>query len=88
MVLTFEALAAGAVDVVLLCVLLRLENDGRKDHPAARAVMLVLGLLLLAGCVAEIVCRGAHILQVLLGIGFNLAFVAYFYSFRAAEQEA
>ena len=32
--------------------------------------------------------RGAHIMQILLGIGFNLAFVAYFFSFRAAEQEA
>ena len=36
----------------------------------------------------EIALRGAHIMQILLGIGFNLAFVAYFFSFRAAAQEA
>lgn len=50
--------------------------------------MLAAGVLLLVGCIAEIALRGAHIMQILLGIGFNLAFVAYFFSFRAAEQEA
>ena len=88
MALTFEALAAGVIDLVLLRVLLRLENDGKNEHPAVRAAVLVAGLLLLAGCIAEIVLRGAHVLQILLGIGFNLAFVAYVYSFRVPEQEA
>ena len=45
------------------------------------------GKLLLCGD-HEIALRGAHIMQILLGIGFNLAFVAYFFSFRAAAQEA
>lgn len=49
---------------------------------------LAAGVLLLVGCIAEIALRGAHIMQILLGIGFNLAFVAYFFSFRAAAQEA
>ena len=88
MALTFEALAIGAVDLAMLRLMLRLENDGQNDHPAARITALVAGLLLLAGCIAELVFRGAHILQILLGIGFNLAFVAYFYSFRVPEQEA
>ncbi len=88
MALTIEALTAGLIDLVLLRVLCRLENDGKREHPAARAAVLVTGLLLLAGCIAEIVLRGAHIMQILLGIGFNLAFVAYFYSFRVPEQEA
>ena len=88
MALTFEALAIGAVDLAMLRLMLRLENDGQNDHPAARITALIAGLLLLAGCIAELVLRGAHILQILLGIGFNLAFVAYFFSFRAAEQEA
>ena len=88
MALTFEALAIGAVDLAMLRLMLRLENDGQSDHPAARITALIAGLLLLAGCIAELVLRGAHILQILLGIGFNLAFVAYFFSFRAAAQEA
>ena len=88
MALTFEALAIGAVDLALLRLMLRLENDGQNDHPAARITAFIAGLLLLVGCIAELVLRGAHILQILLGIGFNLAFVAYFFSFRAAEQEA
>ena len=88
MALTFEALAIGAVDLAMLRLMLRLENDGQNDHPAARITALIAGLLLLAGCIAELVLRGAHILQILLGIGFNLAFVAYFFSFRAAAQEA
>ena len=55
---------------------------------AAYHWMLAAGVLLLVGCIAEIALRGAHIMQILLGIGFNLAFVAYFFSFRAAAQEA
>ncbi len=88
MALTFEALAIGAVDLAMLRLMLRLENDGQNDHPAARITALIAGLLLLAGCIAELVLRGAHILQILLGIGFNLAFVAYVYSFRIPEAEA
>ena len=88
MALTFEALAIGAVDLAMLRLMLRLENNGQSDHPAARITALIAGLLLLVGCIAELVLRGAHILQILLGIGFNLAFVAYFYSFRVPEQAA
>ena len=88
MALTFEALAVGAIDLAMLRMMLRLENNGQSDHPAARITALIAGLLLLAGCIAELVLRGAHILQILLGIGFNLAFVAYFYSFRVPEQAA
>ena len=88
MALTFEALAIGAVDLAMLRLMLRLENDGQNDHPAARITALIAGLLLLAGCIAELVLRGAHILQILLGIGFNLAFVSYVYSFRIPEAEA
>ena len=88
MALTIETLAAGAVDILLLRLMLQLEKGADRDHPTARAAVLIAGILLLAGCIAEIVLRGAHILQILLGIGFNLAFVAYFYSFRASEQEA
>lgn len=88
MALTIEALAAGAVDIVLLRLMLQLEKEADRDHPTARLAVLIAGILLLAGCIAEIAFRGAHILQILLGIGFNLAFVAYFYSFRASEQEA
>lgn len=88
MALTFEALAIGAVDLAMLRLMLRLENDGQNDHPAARITAFIAALLLLVGCIAELVLRGAHILQILLGIGFNLAFVAYFYSFRVPEQAA
>ncbi len=88
MALTIEALAVGAVDLAMLRLMLRLENNGQNDHPAARITAFIAGLLLLAGCIAELVLRGAHILQILLGIGFNLAFVAYVYSFRIPEQEA
>lgn len=88
MALTFEALAVGAIDLAMLRLMLRLENNGQSDHPAARITALIAGLLLLVGCIAELVLRGAHILQILLGIGFNLAFVAYFYSFRVPEQAA
>lgn len=87
MSLTFEALAAGAIDLVLLRLMLYLENDGQKEHPTARIATLVAGLLLLTGFIAEIVLRVAHIMQILLGIGFNLAFVAHVYSFRVPEQE-
>ena len=87
MALTIETLAAGAVDILLLRLMLQLEKEADRDHPTARAAVLIAGILLLAGCIAEILLRGAHILQILLGIGFNLAFVAYFYSFRASEQE-
>ena len=73
---------------VLLRVMLRLENEPGADHPKERRWMLAAGVLLLVGCIAEIALRGAHIMQILLGIGFNLAFVAYFFSFRAAAQEA
>lgn len=88
MALTIEALAAGAVDILLLRWMLRLEEEADRDHPVERAAALIAAILLLAGCIAEITLRGAHILQILLGIGFNLAFIAYFYSFRASEQEA
>ena len=88
MALTFEALAVGAIDLAMLRLMLRLENNGQNDHPAARITAFIAGLLLLAGCIAELVLRGAHILQILLGIGFNLAFVAYVYSFRIPEEEA
>jgi len=72
----------------LLRVMLCLENEPGADHPKERRWMLAAGVLLLVGCTAEIALRGAHIMQILLGIGFNLAFVAYFFSFRAAAQEA
>ena len=88
MALTFEALAVGAIDLAMLRLMLRLENNGQNDHPAARITAFIAGLLLLAGCIAELVLRGAHILQILLGIGFNLSFVAYVYSFRIPEAEA
>lgn len=88
MALTVQALAAAVIDLVLLRVMLRLENAPGADHPKERLWMLAAGVLLLAGCIAEIALRGAHIMQILLGIGFNLAFVTYFFSFRAAEQEA
>lgn len=88
MALTIEALAAAVIDLVLLRVMLRLENEPGADHPKERRWMLAAGVLLLVGCTAEIALRGAHIMQILLGIGFNLAFVAYFFSFRAAAQEA
>ena len=88
MALTIEALAAAVIDLVLLRVMLRLENEPGADHPKERRWMLAAGVLLLMGCIAEIALRGAHIMQILLGIGFNLAFVAYFFSFRAAAQEA
>lgn len=60
----------------------------RETKMALTIEALAAGVLLLVGCIAEIALRGAHIMQILLGIGFNLAFVAYFFSFRAAEQEA
>ena len=47
MALTFEALAIGAVDLAMLRLMLRLENDGQSDHPAARITALIAGLLLL-----------------------------------------
>ena len=88
MALTIEALAAAVIDLVLLRVMLRLENEPGADHPKERRWMLAAGVLLLVGCIAEIALRGAHIMQILLGIGFNLAFVAYVYSFRIPEAEA
>ena len=95
MALTIEALAAAVIDLVLLRVMLlllrvmlRLEQEPGADYPKERRWMLAAGVLLLVGCIAEIALRGAHIMQILLGIGFNLAFVAYFFSFRAAEQAA
>ena len=79
MALSIEALAAAVIDLVLLRVMLRLENEPGADHPKERRWMLAAGVLLLVGCIAEIALRGAHIMQILLGIGFNLAFVAYFF---------
>lgn len=62
MALTIEALAAAVIDLVLLRVMLRLENEPGADHPKERRWMLAAGVLLLMGCIAEIALRGAHII--------------------------
>ena len=59
MALTIEALAAAVIDLVLLRVMLRLENEPGADHPKERRWMLAAGVLLLVGCIAEIALRGA-----------------------------
>ena len=88
MALTIEALAAAVIDLVLLRVMLRLENEPGADHPKERRWMLAAGVLLLVGCPPENAQRGAHINHIRLGIGLQNAVVANFFSFRAAAQEA
>ena len=52
MALTIEALAAAVIDLVLLRVMLRLENEPGADHPKERRWMLAAGVLLLVGCMS------------------------------------
>lgn len=81
-----EDLAVLAADIVMLILMRRLENDGKKDHPAARFAALAVGIPFLAWFIAEIVCNGSQLLAYLLLIGVNIAFVAYVYSFRVSEK--
>lgn len=80
-----EELVVLIVDIILLIVMKKLENESGTDHPAARIAALVIGVPFLAGFITEIVISGAQILEYLLLIGVNLAFVAYVYSFHVSE---
>mgnify|MGYP004686406371 CR=1 FL=1 len=86
MIVAVEDLTVLIADIAMLVLMLRLENDGKKDHPAARFATLVVGIPFLTWFIAEIVCNGPQILEYLLLIGVNIAFVAYVYSFRVSDQ--